>query len=141
VTNLRATLAIMGLACGLGGCGPASRSLVVAVRDAQTHAPVVGAGVEADSLALGTSLEVSDLLDEVMGRRGVLESKGITDARGEAHVKYSPGRSVRVVVLLIDGPPATLLIQHDFELGPTGWEVPEQFADKAATVEVRAGKE
>lgn len=145
VTKQRGTIAaatMLGVAVGFfGGCGPVSRGLVVSVRDAQTHAPIVGAGVEADSLALGVSLGVSDVIDEALGRRGVLESKGLTDAQGEAHVQYSPGRSVRVVVLLVDGPPATLLIQHDFELGPTGWEVPEQFVDRGASVEVKAQKE
>jgi hypothetical protein len=114
---------------------------MVSARDAETHAPIVGVGVEADSLALGTSLKVSDIVDDVMGRRTVLESSGITDAKGTARVAYSPGRSVRVVVLLIDGPPATLMIQQDWEAGPTGWLVPEQFADKGPTVEVKAAPE
>jgi hypothetical protein len=134
-------VALGAVGAALVGCGPVSRPLVVAVRDAQTHAPLVGAGVEADSLALGTSLEVSDLLDDVLGRRAVLESKGITDSRGEAHVAYSPGRTISVVVLVTDGPPARLTILHDFDAGPTGWLTPLQWASKPAAVEVRAGRE
>jgi hypothetical protein len=127
------------VALGLAGCSPASVPLLVQVRDAQTRAPIVGAGVEADSLKLGPSVQFWDAVDEFLGKRDTLESRGITDAKGEAHLAYCPGRSLRVVVLGIGGAPAYLLIERTLETSATEWLLPEQTPEKPATVEVRAG--
>lgn len=102
-----------------GGCGVGTVPLEVRVRDAGTHAAVVGAGVEVDSMALGPSLQFGDVVDEVLGKRGARVSRGVTDARGEVVVEYVKGRAARVTVVRgFEGP---WVVTVDPIVGETGW--------------------
>lgn len=121
------------------GCGPSTGGLVVEVREAGTRAPVVGAGVEADSYALGMSLKLGDVVDQAMGKRDAVMSRGITDGRGRAELKWVSGRAVQVVILAPGqgvGAPAYVMFNRDLDAGATGWRAAET-SEHGPALEVR----
>ena len=83
----------------LSACGPSISPLTLELRTADTHAPIANAAIAADSLALGPSLQASDIVDELMGRRVAFSSKSITNEAGLAPLEAIPGRAVRITLI------------------------------------------
>jgi hypothetical protein len=93
----------------LSACGPSTAPLLLELRTADTHAPIANAAVEADSLALGPSLQGSDIVDELLGRRVAFSDRGMTDATGVARLEHIPDRALRITVLATNRPLSTFL--------------------------------
>jgi hypothetical protein len=130
------------LACGslcLAACGPSTSPLTIELRTADTHAPIVNAAVEADSLALGLSLQTGDIVDDLMGRRVAFSDRAATNATGQARLTYIPGRAVRVMILAPGADPQFLLLDQDLAAKSTPWLPVSGSPSQTATMELRAG--
>ncbi len=109
------------LATLVAGCGPSTSALTVELRTAETHAPIVGAAVAADSLALGPSLAVGDIVDDLIGRRAAFSDRARTDAVGIARLEHIADRAIRVTVIGNDVTPMCVLVDQSLTSTPTDW--------------------
>lgn len=101
-----------------GGCASEPRAqLRVDVSDAASGAPIVGAKVQAETLARNHPLAVSSLL----GQTGPVTSTGFTDEAGRATLEYVVGRPVRVAALARGYAIVTLTVEEPW-LGPASAE-------------------
>lgn len=105
----------------LSACGPSTSPLTLELRTADTHTPIAGAAIDADSLALGSSLQVSDIVDDLMGRRAAFSDRGMTDARGVARLEHVPDRALRITVITPGIDPAFALVDQPLTPKPTPW--------------------
>lgn len=102
----------------LASCGPSTSPLTLELRTADTHAPIPGAAIEANSLALGPSLQVGDIIDDLTGRRVAFSSRAITSDRGTATLEAIPDRAVRITILVCGHAPVTQLVNNAFPASP-----------------------
>ncbi len=111
----------VALATLVAGCGPSTSALTVELRAAETHAPIVGAAVAADSLAFGPSLAVGDVVDDLMGRRAAFSDRARTDAMGLARLEHIADRAIRVMVIGTDLAQMCVLVDQSPTSTPTAW--------------------
>lgn len=127
--------ALLSLFILLPSCGPSTSPLLIQLRTADTHAPIPNAAVEADSLALGPSLQFGDIIDDLAGRRAAFSDHATTDVSGIARLKRVPSRSVRLTFL--DPARQVPFILFESAESPTDWRAMDTPSAASPTVEVR----
>ena len=132
-------LVLACLALFLPSCGPSTSPLIIQLRTADTHAPIPNAAVEADSLALGPSLQFGDIIDDLKGRRAAFSARAMTDEHGTARMEHIPGRAIRVTVLAPGVPGLFLLVDQDVNAAATDWLAMTASPNQASRVELQAG--
>jgi len=105
----------------LAACGPSTAPLTLELRAADTHAPIGGAAVAVDSLALGPSLAAPDIVDELMGRRVAFTDRATTDASGVARLDHIADRALRVTIITQGVAPMFALLEQSLGDTPTPW--------------------
>lgn len=122
---------VVGGAVVACGCAHERTSyLMLTVTDAQTHKPLSGVKVQADTCSRNHPFSVASML----GQTGPVSSVAYSDDAGRARVEYLDGRPVRIGVLMHGYPISVSLLEEPWR-GATS--VSDTAADSPHRIEVR----